>query len=198
MKRSRCLTAVSFVVAGILALPGCSSPPPDTDPEPAWLGDDLAVTIRQQRVDATTRTVGVELENASGQTLHASAIRLTGGGIDTDEKPLDTDLRPGLTVAFHTSYGTPDCDNRDDPVITQLAIDGRGVSIRVGRRGQVEMRRLLDTECAELRLAEQVSLRLSGPYRPVTVDNQPHLAARLVRARTACTWTCDLLTRQPR
>lgn len=143
---------------------------------------EVSVTVLQQRVDEATRTVGVETTNRGKRPVHVSSVRLSGGGLDAPTTPLDTDLQPGLTVALRTSYGRPDCDDRNDPVVAALEIDGRVVELPVDTDGQKEVDRLLDVDCADQTLAATAAIRLSGPYRTVG-DANPHLRGRLVLQR---------------
>ncbi len=192
MRLLRGLVSVLAGSLGLVTLVACSSTPTTTPGVEPTSAGQLAVTVLQQRVDATTRTVGVETTNHGDKPVHVSAVRLSGGGIDGPTTKLDTDLQPGLTVALRTSYGRPDCADRDDPVVAHLTIGDRTDDFAVDRRGQVEVHRLLDTDCAKLRLAETVSVRLAGPYRDVSVDGQPRLAARLVLARRSTGPAADL------
>jgi len=165
-----------------LALAGCGGTAPPRADEPVPV-PALTVSVLQQRVDETTRTVGVEATNSGDVAVHVSSVRLSGGGTDGPTTPLDTDLQPGLTVALRTSYGRPLCDDRADPVTAYLEVEGRLVDFPVDEAGQDEVRRLLDADCAAITLAETATVRLAGPYRRVVVDGEPRLRGRLVVTR---------------
>lgn len=170
-------------MVALLTVAGCTSAPNATPTGAEQAAPDLAVTVLQQRVDATTRIVGVETTNRSDVAVHVSAVRLSGGGTNAAPTPLDTDLQPGLTVALRTSYGRPDCDDRADAVVAHLTVDGRTVALPVDEAGQDQVRRLLDTDCAAIRLGETASVRLTGPYQQTTYGGEPWLAGRLVVTR---------------
>ena len=173
--------ALSAMTVVLLGLAGCtaSEEPRRLPPAPR-----VSVTVVQQRVDEATRTVGVEATNRGDAPVHVSSVRLSGGGLDAETTPLDTDLQPGLTVALRTSYGTPDCAERTGPVSATLEIDGRVVELPVDAAGQEEVDRLLDVDCARRTLAATAAVRLTGPYRRVVRDG-PRLRGRLVLLRRA-------------
>jgi hypothetical protein len=148
--------------------------------------------VLQQRVDATTRIVGVNTTNRGTTPVHVSAVRLTGGGLPGRVTPLDTDLQPGLTVALRGSYGRPNCDNRAAPVTAHLRIAGTWVAYPVNRAGQQQVRRLLDTDCAQINLAQTADVRLSGPYRQVVSNGSPYLRGRLLVVRRSPGRAVDL------
>ncbi len=152
----------------------------------------LRVTVQQQRVDATTRVVGVNTTNRGATPVHVSAVRLTGGGLAGPVTPLDTDLQPRLTVALRTPYGRPQCDDRAGAVTAHLQIGGRWINYPVSTSGQREVRRLLDTDCAGIHLAETAAVGLAGPYEAVDVDGTPYLRGRLVMARRSTGAAVDL------
>jgi hypothetical protein len=165
-----------IVACTLVACQGTEEAPP---PPP-----EVSVTVLQQRVDEATRTVGVEATNRGQAPVHVSSVRLSGGGLDAQATPLDTDLQPGLTVALRTSYGRPDCGSRGEPVVATLEIDGRVVDLPVDEDGQREIDRLLDVDCADQTLTASATVRLAGPYRTVGRGN-PHLRGRLVIQRRA-------------
>lgn len=144
---------------------------------------NLAVTVLQQRVDATTRIVGINTTNRGKAVVHVSAVRLTGAGLYGPVTLKDTDLQPHLTVALRTSYGRPQCDDRSGAVTAHLKIGGDWITYPVNAAGQREVRRVLDTDCAQLRLAATADVRLSGPYQTTTVTGQPYLEGRLLVER---------------
>jgi hypothetical protein len=172
-------TAVRAAGLIALSLVGCEATEEAPQPAPA---PEVSVTVLQQRVDEATRTVGVEATNHGRTPVHVSSVRLSGGGLDSRASPLDTDLQPGLTVALRTSYGSPDCDDRDDPVVATLEVDGRAVELPVDGDGQQEVDRLLDVDCARQTLAATTGVRLAGPYRTVG-GAEPRLRGRLVLQR---------------
>ncbi len=143
----------------------------------------LRVTVLQQRVDATTRMVGVDTTNRGTSPVHVSAVRLSGGGIQSPVTPKDTVLQPRLTVALRISYGRPHCDGRSAPLTAHLKVDGRWFDYPVNPAGQREVRRLLDTDCTALALAHTASIRLAGPYRTTSVGGTPYLRGRLIMQR---------------
>jgi hypothetical protein len=93
--------------------------------------------------------------------VHVSAVRLTGGGLAGPTTPLDTELQPGLTVALRTSYGQPDCSDRQSPVVAHLTIGGRMASYPVDAAGRGEVRRLLAYDCTRTALARTADVRLT-------------------------------------
>ncbi len=171
--------AAATVAVVALALVACDSTEEGPQPAPA---PEVSVTVLQQRVDEATRTVGVEATNRGKSPVHVSSVRLSGGGLDARATPLDTDLQPGLTVALRTSYGSPDCDDRGDPVVATLEVDGRVVELPVDTDGQQEIDRLLDVDCAAQTLAATAAVRIAGPYRSAG-SGEPHLRGRLVLQR---------------
>lgn len=175
------------VVAVLVAIGsvGCSINEEPQPPEPVAAAPDVTVSVLQQRVDESTRTVGVEATNRGSTPVHVSSVRLSGGGLDAAPTPVDTDLQPGLTVALRTSYGSPNCTDRSAAVTATLEIDGRVVDLPVDAAGEEEVDRLLDVDCARRTLAATAAVRLPGPYRSVTVDGEPRLRGRLVLQRRA-------------
>lgn len=170
------MAAVAVVALALVACDGSEEGrQPARDPE-------VSVTVLQQRVDEATRTVGVEATNHGTTPVHVSSVRLSGGGLDARATPLDTDLQPGLTVALRTSYGRPDCDDRADPVVATLEMDGRVVELPVDADGRQEVDRLLDVDCADHTLAATAAVRLAGPYRTVG-RAEPQVQGRLVLQR---------------
>ena len=171
--------AAAFVFLLSAACTAASRPAPDS-PSPA---PDLDVSVQQQRPDESTRVVGVDTTNRTDVPVHVSAVRLSGGGLDGPTTPLDTDLLPGITVALRTPYGRPSCAHRGGDVTAQLRVRGRTVTYPVDAAGQDEVRRLLDYDCAGIKLARTADVRLSGPYREVAVRRKPMLRGRLVVTR---------------
>jgi hypothetical protein len=178
---------MAAAVALTLLLVGCSSTPSADAPQATRTSSvsapHLAVTVLQQRVDATTRMVGVDTTNHERTPVHVDAVRLTGGGLDAPVTEVDADLQPRLTVALRGSYGRPDCTDRSGPVVAHLQIGGRWIAYPVDRAGQAQVRRLLDTDCASLTLAKTAAVRLAGPYRQVDVNGAPSLRGQLVVVR---------------
>jgi hypothetical protein len=174
-----------------LTLAACTSTRSADEPAPEPT-PELAVTVLQQRVDATTRVVGVETTNREHAPVHVSAVRLSGGGLDGPTTPLDTDLLPKLTVALRTSYGRPMCDDRGGPVTAHLKIGGTWFAYAVDAAGNRQVRRLLVVDCARIALANTAAVRLAGPYRPVTLRGEPYLRGRLLMVRRAAGATVDL------
>jgi hypothetical protein len=174
----------AVALAGVLFLGGCDQPTGTSAPrEPS--APRLQVTVQQQRPDESTRTVGVEATNQTDAPVHVSAVRLTGGGLAGPTTPLDTELQPGLTVALRTSYGRPDCSDRQSPVVAHLTIGGRVASYPVDAVGRDEVRRLLAYDCPRIALARTADVRLTGPYREVVAGGRPMLRGRLLLTRRA-------------
>lgn len=173
------------------ALVGCTSGGPD-EPAPPRASPDLAVTVQQQRVDATTRIVGVEVTNREDAPVQVAAVRLRGGGLDGPVTTVDTELRPDLTVALRTSYGRPACADRSQPVVAELEIAGAWIAYDVDSAGQQEVGRLLDTDCARIALAEKARVQLTGPYRVTSYRGRPWLHGFLVMSRRSSETPVDL------
>jgi hypothetical protein len=190
MRSIASVMALGLLLAGCTSTSGQGSPPAATGTRPA--APQLRVTVQQQRVDATTRIVGVNTTNRGTAPVHVSAVRLTGGGLPGRVTPLDTDLQPGLTVALRGSYGRPHCGDRSTPVTAHLKIGGAWIDYPVNRAGQQEVRRLLDTDCAAITLARTADVRLTGPYRSVTVRGAPYLRGELLISRRSAAGAVDL------
>jgi hypothetical protein len=182
--------ALALLLAGCTSTSGRTAPPVTTATRPP--APHLAVTVQQQRVDATTRIVGVNTTNREKTPVHVQAVRLTGGGLPGRVTRVGTDLQPGLTVALRGSYGRPHCEDRSAPVTAHLKIGGTWIDYAVNRFGQQEVRRLLDTDCAAITLARTADVRLSGPYRQVTVRGVPYLRGELLMSRRSASGAVDL------
>jgi hypothetical protein len=152
----------------------------------------LAVTVLQQRVDATTRMVGVDTTNHERAPVHVVAVRLSGAGLHGPVSQVDADLQPQLTVALRTSYGRPDCGDRSGPVVAHLQVGGRWIDYPVNKAGQAQIRRLLDTDCAQMHLARTAHVWLAGPYRQVVRNGKPYLRGQLRMIRRSAGPAVDL------
>lgn len=192
------MRAVGLGLALALMLSACTShqitgaPKPTPSSAPPAAAPHLAVTVLQQRVDATTRMVGINTTSHEKAPVHVAAVRLSGAGLDGPATQVDADLQPGLTVALRTSYGRPHCDDRGGVLTAHLKIGGAWIDYAVNKAGQREVRRLLDTDCAAIHLAQAATVKLAGPYRTVIANRTPYLRGRLLMVRRSNGAAVDL------
>lgn len=176
------------VLAAVLAsaLLGSCSTTPVGQPEPERPQVELGFT--QLLPDEGTRRALLRVENVSDRPVSVSAAGLQWSGYGTFTTPQDATLAAGQTLDLRVLLPAPDCaadDNLDEDV-RGIVVTADSETIQpLGASGQVFVRRLHATWCAERLLAANVAIDYGDDWRIVDVgrDGEPAAVGSLVLVR---------------
>jgi hypothetical protein len=178
-------SAAAVVLLAMAALGGCSGTSPEPDPaaEPR-----VELGFTQLLPDEGTRRALLRVANVADTDLAVTAAGLEWAGYGAFTSPQDATLAAGQTLDLQVVLPVPDCaspDAADDPVrgIVRTA-DGEVVQ-PLEASGQVFVRRMYDTWCADRLLAENVAIDYADDWRvvPGERNGEPAAVGTLVISR---------------
>ncbi len=172
------------VVLG-LVLGGCSAsqPGPSSSDQP-----QVRLGFTQLLPDEGTRRALLRVENVSDSELAVTAAGLDWAGYGTFTSPQDATLAAGQTLDLQVVLPVPDCasaDAAEDPVRGIVRTAAGEVAQPLEGSGQVFVRRLYDTWCADRLLEENVEIGYADDWRvaPGQRDGEPAAVGTLLVTR---------------
>lgn len=176
--------ALAAVVASALVA-SCSIAPaeqPESEQPRVMLG------FTQLLPDEGTRRALLRVENVSDAPLEVTAAGLDWSGYGEFTSPQDATLTAGQTLDLQVLLPVPDCAagaGFDDEVLGIVRTADSEVVQPLGSSGQVFVRRLHDTWCADRLLADNVIIGYADDWRLVDSerDGEPAAVGSLVLTR---------------
>ena len=138
--------------------------------------------------DEGTRRALLRVDNVSDQPLAVTAAGLDWPGYGAFTTPQDATLTAGQTLDLRVLLPVPDCvagEGLDDDVLGIVRTADSEVVQPLGASGQVFVRRLHDTWCADRLLADNVAIGYADDWRVVDAerDGEPAAVGSLVLTR---------------
>ena len=149
------------MVLGSCSAASTDRPAPAPEPE-------VALGFTQLLPDEGTRHALLRVENLSDDPLPVTAAGLDWPGYGAFATPQDATLAGGQTLDLQVLLPVPDCDagdGLDEPVLGIVRTAGSEVVQPLEDSGQVFVRRLHDTWCADQLLAENVAIDYADDWR---------------------------------
>lgn len=165
-----------MVAAVVLAAcSGGSAQQPSDAAEP-----EVALGFTQLLPDEGTRHALLRVENVSDQPLSVTAAGLDWPGYGAFATPQDATLAGGQTLDLQVLLPVPECeagDGLDDPVQGIVRTAESEVVQPLEDSGQVFVRRLHDTWCADRLVAENVAIDYADDWQVVDDERNGEPAA---------------------
>ncbi len=176
VKRGMGAAAVAVLVT-VLGLAACSEAPrePGGAPEP-----QVELGFTQLLPDEGTRRALLRVANVGDTDLAVTAAGLDWAGYGAFTSPQDATLAAGQTLDLQVVLPVPDCaatDAGDDPVRGIVRTADSEVVQPLENSGQVFVRRMYDTWCADRLLAENVAIDYADDWRIVPGERHGEPAA---------------------
>ena len=165
------------MVAGVV-LGACSSAPADRPP--AATKPQVALGFTQLLPDEGTRRALLRVENLSDEPLPVAAAGLDWPGYGGFATPQDATLAGGQTLDLQVRLPVADCEGGDRleaPVLGTVRTAESEVVQPLEDSGQVFVRRLHDTWCADRLLDENVAIDYADDWRFVDDERNGEPAA---------------------
>jgi hypothetical protein len=175
----------AVVVVGGFLLGSCSGAPADQQPAPE---PQVALGFTQLLPDEGTRRALLRVENLSEEPLPVTGAGLDWPGYGRFATPQDATLAGGQTLDLQVLLPVPDCEaaaDLDEPVRGIVRAEGSEAVQPLEDSGQVFVRRLHDTWCADKLLARNVAIDYADDWRLVddVRDGEPAAVGTLVLTR---------------
>jgi hypothetical protein len=172
-------------VLAALALGACSQAP--TGPEESTK-PQVRLGFTQLLPDEGTRRALLRVENVSDSELPVTAAGLDWAGYGSFTSPQDATLAAGQTLDLRVTLPPANCEAAgaaDDPVRGIVRTADSEVVQPLEASGQVFVRRLHDTWCADELLAENLAIDYADDWRidPSQRNGEPAAVGTLVLTR---------------
>ena len=168
-------------------LGSCSTAPADEGPADDPRSDQprVALGFTQLLPDEGTRRALLRVENLADAPLDVTAAGLDWSGYGEFATPQDATLAAGQTLDLQVVLPVPDCEAGDGAVLGIVRTAGSEVVQPLEDSGQVFVRRLHDTWCADRLLARNVAIDYADDWRLVDDERngEPAAVGTLVLAR---------------
>ena len=181
MGRRRAAALATVVLVG-LAAAGCSEAPAEREagPEPR-----VQLGFTQLLPDEGTRRALLRVENVADEDLDVTAAGLDWAGYGAFATPQDATIPAGATLDLRVTLPVPDCEAGQGEVLGVVRSGEAEVVQPLEPSGQVFVRRLHDTWCADRLLAENAGLDYADDWRIAddVRDGEPAAVGTIVVTR---------------
>lgn len=150
---------------------------------------EVALGFTQLLPDEGTRRALLRVENLSDRPLDVTAAGLDWSGYGAFTTGQDATIPPESTLDLRVTLPVPDCDAGGGEVVGVVRSRQGEASQPLEDSGQVFLRRLHDTWCADRLLAENVTLDYADDWRVEddVRDGEPAAVGTIVVTRQAGT-----------